>query len=178
MARADRRCLRMPPAKKKKQPAASAEPTAKLVLPEEREIAEAKLTAGELRARLWDEGLISAELPNGKQASKDTPWSACALWRCLCSDKPNDGESCEEIGWEYENNGKWKTDGQVDKAIEQHYERKHFKRLMEMQPALLELVNKSPLMKIKVLGSFVNLNSTLGKVCTPGYRTKRLYPDA
>ena len=55
---------------------------------------------------------------------------------------------------------------------------KHFKVFMEMQPTLRELANQSQVMRLKVLGSFVNLNSTLGKVCTPGYRTKRLYPDA
>ena len=37
-------------------------------LPDDQAISEAKLSASELRARLWDEGLIAAELPNGKPA--------------------------------------------------------------------------------------------------------------
>ena len=156
----------MPPRKKA---AESKEPISKVEVPDDREIAEAKLSASALRAKLWAEGLISAELKNGKPASEDTHWTECKLWRCHCGDKPADGESCEEIGKEYLNNGKWKANGQVDKAIEQHYEQKHFK--MDMQPALGELVSKSPLMRLKVLGSFVNLKGTLGKVCTPGHRT-------
>ena len=47
----------------------------------------------------------------------------------------------------------------------------HFKKLMELQPELHKLANQSALMKMKVLGSFVNLKGTLGKVCSPGIRT-------
>ena len=75
------------------------------------------------------------------------------------------GKTCVELDRVYEPKTQWTRDCEVNKAIEQHFENRHFKVVMELQPKLQDLAQRSPLMRLKVLGSFVNLKGTLAKVC-------------
>ena len=112
----------MPPSKKsqgkKNAPAPAAETKeSKVALPDDQAISEAKLSASELRAQLWDQGLIGAELPNGEAADGDTPWTSCGRWRCLCEEQPKGGGlSCAEAGKVYENKN-WKRDCEVGLSL-------------------------------------------------------------
>ena len=171
----------MPPAKKTprgKGKAAPKEAADVFEVVDDAEIAAAKFSPSELVEALWVKGYISAKTHDGSDATWTTPWKECKEWKCLCTLTPsNGGKSCVELDRVYQPKAQWTRDCEVDKAIEQHFENRHFKVVMELQPALQDLAQRSPLMRLKVLGSYVNLKGTLHKVCTPGNRTHTPIPD-
>ena len=156
----------MPPAKKKEK---KKEPGAAELsgLPPEDQIKDCRTPPGEFRQALWARVLICAVASEGGEATAQTAWSMCSKWRCLCDDEDASGNSCvKRVKW-HPHTALWKNDSYVDAAIMQHYEQKHFKIFLELQPKLQALYNQSRFLALTMAGGFINLKGNLAKVRAP-----------